>query len=79
VLGRRESYFPKICALTRENRPANSTLRYRRPADDHGGSFMVMDMTMMSTGMMVGMVIYHLIIVIFALLGIVAFIKYLRS
>ena len=27
---------------------------------------MVMDMTMMSTGMMVGMVIYHLIIVIFA-------------
>jgi lipid-binding SYLF domain-containing protein len=41
--------------------------------------FMVMDMTMMSTGMMVGMVIYHLIIVIFALLGIAAFIKYLRS
>jgi hypothetical protein len=38
---------------------------------------MVMDMTMMSTGMMVGMVIYHL--VIFALLGIAAFIKYLRS
>jgi hypothetical protein len=41
--------------------------------------FMVMDLTMMSTGMMVGMVIYHLIIVIFALLGIAAFIKYLRS
>jgi hypothetical protein len=43
------------------------------------GSYMMMDMTMMSTGMMVGMVIYHLIIVIFALLGIAAFIKYLRS
>ena len=40
---------------------------------------MVMDMTTMSTGMMAGMVIYHLIIVIFALLGIAAFIKYLRS
>jgi hypothetical protein len=40
---------------------------------------MVMDMTMMSTGMMVGMVLYHLVIVIFALLGIAAFIKYLRS
>ena len=39
---------------------------------------MMMDMTMMSTWMMVGMVIYHLIIVLFALLGIAAFIKYLR-
>jgi hypothetical protein len=46
---------------------------------DHGGVFMMMDMTTMSTGMMVGMGIYHLIIVIFALLGIAAFIKYLRS
>jgi hypothetical protein len=40
---------------------------------------MVMDMTTMSTGIMVVMGIYHLIIVIFALLGIAAFIKYLRS
>jgi hypothetical protein len=59
--------------------PADYTLRYHRRAHDHGGSFMVTDMTMMSTGMMVGMVIYHLIIVTFALLGIAAFIKYLRS
>lgn len=40
---------------------------------------MVMDMTTISTGMMVVMVIYYLVIVIFALLGIAAFIKYLRS
>jgi hypothetical protein len=41
--------------------------------------FMMMDMTTMSTGMMLGMGIYHLIIVVFALLGIAASIKYLRS
>jgi hypothetical protein len=41
--------------------------------------FIMMDMTTMSTGMMLGMGIYHLIIVVFALLGIAASIKYLRS
>jgi hypothetical protein len=41
--------------------------------------FMMMDMTTMSTGMMLGMGIYHLIIVVFSLLGIAASIKYLRS
>ncbi len=40
---------------------------------------MMLDMTTMSTGMMLGMGIYHLIIVAFALLGIAASIKYLRS
>jgi hypothetical protein len=39
----------------------------------------MMDMTTVSTGMMLGMGIYHLIIVVFALLGIAASIKYLRS
>ena len=41
--------------------------------------FMMMDMTTMSTGMMLGMGIDHLIIVVFALLGIAASIKCLRS
>jgi hypothetical protein len=41
--------------------------------------FMMMDMTTMSTGMMLGMGVYHLIIVAFAVLGIAASIKYLRS
>jgi hypothetical protein len=40
---------------------------------------MAMDMTTMSTTMMVGMGLYHLIMVIFALLGTAAAIKYLRS
>ncbi len=40
---------------------------------------MMMDMTAMSPGMMIGMGVYHLIIVVFALLGIAACIKYLRS
>jgi hypothetical protein len=39
----------------------------------------MMDMTTMSTGMMLGMGIYHLITVVFALLGIAASIKYLRA
>jgi hypothetical protein len=39
----------------------------------------MMDMTTMSTGMMWGMGIYHLIIVAFAVLGIAASIKYLRA
>jgi hypothetical protein len=39
----------------------------------------MMDMTTMSTGMMLGMGIYHLIIVAFAVLGITASIKYLRA
>ena len=38
-----------------------------------------MDMTTMSAGPMVIMAIYHLAIFIFALLGIAAAIKYLRS
>ena len=38
-----------------------------------------MDISTMGTGMMVGMGIYHLIIVVFALLGTAASIKYLRS
>jgi hypothetical protein len=40
---------------------------------------MMMDMTTMSTGMMIGAGIYHLIIVVFAFLGSAACIKYLRS
>ncbi|MEW6449111.1 MAG: hypothetical protein AB1490_00545 [Pseudomonadota bacterium] len=40
---------------------------------------MMMDMTAMSSGMMIGMGIYHLIIIVFALLGSAACIKYLRS
>jgi hypothetical protein len=39
----------------------------------------MMDMTAMGTGMMVGMGVYHFAIVIFALLGSAASIKYLRS
>jgi hypothetical protein len=39
----------------------------------------MMDMTTLSTGMMLGMGIYHLIIVGFAVLGIAASIKYLRA
>ena len=39
----------------------------------------MMDMTTMSIGMMFGMGIYHLVIVMFAVLGIAASIKYLRS
>jgi hypothetical protein len=39
----------------------------------------MMDMTTMSAGPMVVMAIYHLAIFIFALLGIAASIKYLRS
>jgi hypothetical protein len=38
-----------------------------------------MDMTTMTAGPMVIMVIYHLAIFIFALVGIAASIKYLRS
>jgi hypothetical protein len=40
---------------------------------------MMMDMTTMTTGPMVIMGIYHLVIFIFALLGIAASVKYLRS
>jgi len=40
---------------------------------------LMMDMTTMTTGMMVGMGLYHIIIVIFALVGTAASIKYLRS
>ena len=39
---------------------------------------MMMDVTTMSTGMIVAMGIYHLAIFTFALLGIAAAIKYLR-
>ena len=39
----------------------------------------MMDMTTMSSGMMLAMGLYHLIIVVFAVLGIAAEIKYLRS
>ena len=42
-----------------------------------GGS--MMDFTTMHTGMMLTMVIYHLAIFIFAVLGTAASIKYLRS
>jgi hypothetical protein len=49
----------------------------RRTADV-GGKFMVMDMTTIPTGMMLVMGIYHLVIFVFALLGIAASIKYLR-
>ncbi len=40
---------------------------------------MIMDVTTMSTGMIVAMGIYHFAIFTFALLGIAAAIKYLRS
>jgi len=40
---------------------------------------MMMDMTAMGTGMMLTAGIYHLAIFIFAVLGIAAAIKYLRS
>jgi hypothetical protein len=40
---------------------------------------MMMDVTAMSTGMIVAMGIYHLAIFVFALLGIAGAIKYLRS
>jgi hypothetical protein len=40
---------------------------------------MTMDMSTMGTGMMLAMGIYHLAILIFAVLGTVAAIKYLRS
>jgi len=39
----------------------------------------MLDMTTMSTGMMVGMGLVCLIILAFLVLGIAAFIKYLRS
>jgi hypothetical protein len=41
--------------------------------------FMTMDMTTMSAGMAVAMVLVCLIILAFVVLGIAAFIKYLRS
>jgi len=41
--------------------------------------FAMMEMTTMSTGMMFGMGVYHLVIVVFVALGIAASIKYLRS
>jgi Na+-transporting methylmalonyl-CoA/oxaloacetate decarboxylase gamma subunit len=40
---------------------------------------MMMDVTTMSAGMMVAMVLVCLIILVFVVLGIAAFIKYLRS
>ncbi|MEH2534218.1 hypothetical protein V1277_006486 [Bradyrhizobium sp. AZCC 1588] len=40
---------------------------------------MTMDMTTMGAGMMLAMGMYHLAIFVFALLGIAASIKYLRS
>src|SRR5438128_9929573 len=41
--------------------------------------FMTMDMTTMGSGVMLAMGIYHLVIFIFAVLGIAASVKYLRS
>jgi hypothetical protein len=41
--------------------------------------FIMKDMATMPTGTMLGMGIYHLIVVAFAVLGIAASIKYLRS
>ncbi len=40
---------------------------------------MMMDMTGMHTGAMLAMGVYHLVIFIFAVLGIAASVKYLRS
>jgi hypothetical protein len=40
---------------------------------------MTMDMSTMGSGMMIGMGIYHIAIFVFAVLGIAASIKYLRS
>ncbi len=40
---------------------------------------MMIDMSTMGTGMMLAMGIYHLAIFIFAVLGIAAAIKYMRS
>ena len=39
----------------------------------------MMQMTAMSTGMMLGMGLISILVVIFLILGIAAFIKYLRS
>lgn len=44
-----------------------------------GGKFMMIDMTGMGTGGLLAMGIYHLAIFSFAVLGIIAAIKYLRS
>ena len=40
---------------------------------------MMMDMSGMSSGMMVGMGVIWLLLLVFVILGIAAFIKYLRS
>jgi hypothetical protein len=40
---------------------------------------MTMDMSTMGSGMMIAMGIYHIAIFVFAVLGIAASIKYLRS
>jgi hypothetical protein len=56
-----------------------SAFRYGPFASKRWRQFMMMDMSAMGTGMMVGMGVYHLAIFIFALLGIAASIKYLRS
>jgi hypothetical protein len=45
----------------------------------HGARLMMMDMTEMSIGMIVGMGIIWLLVLAFLVLGIAAFIKYLRS
>jgi hypothetical protein len=44
-----------------------------------GDKNMMMDMSALPTGMMIGAGVYHLIIVVFALLGSAACVKYLRS
>jgi hypothetical protein len=44
-----------------------------------GRATVMMDMTTMSTAMTVGMVLYCIINLVFALFGIAAYIKYLRS
>ena len=49
------------------------------PIAESWSQFMMMDMSTMSTGMMLAAGIYHLAIFIFAVLGIMAAIKYLRS
>jgi hypothetical protein len=57
----------------------NSHMRMFEEIARFVGDSSMMDMTTMSTGMMVGMGLAWLVVIAFLLLGIAAFIKYLRS
>jgi hypothetical protein len=61
------------------NRASTSTFQLSSIARYGNGGGSMMDFTTVNTGMMLTMVIYHLAIFIFAVLGTAASIKYLRS